>query len=483
MTTDVTPDMKKKAKLWRGFPKDFWTANGVELLERAAYYGVFIVITLYLSRILGFDDIEAAWISGSFSAGLYFLPTFTGALADKIGFRSSLLLAFGLLTVGYAGLAVFPALLEGQGLVQYGREVVFTGLLERDIRWAIVPIMVVIMIGGSFIKAVITGTVAKSTTAANRAKGFSIFYMMVNIGAFSGKTIVKPLRESMGDLGLINLNYFAASMTLIAFLSVFFFFKNTEEKEDSKSLAEIWAALLKVLSNGRLVSLILIITGFWMVQHQLYATMPKYVLRMAGEGASPSWYANVNPLVVVLTVSLVTSMMRNRSALFSMTTGMLIMPISALLMASGNMISGNIDLGFMQMHPIAFMMILGIVFQGLAESFISPRFLEYFSLQAPKGEEGLYLGFSHLHSFLSSLLGFGLSGYLLSAYCPDPRKFATHEAWQAASANAHYIWYVFAGIATVSAIALVIYGWVIKRLDAKDVKADVLPEAIADPIN
>jgi len=481
MTTDKTTNKVKENNLWRGFPKDFWTANGVELLERAAYYGVFIVITLYLSRILGFDDIEAAWISGSFSAGLYFLPTFTGALADKIGFRSSLMLAFALLTVGYAGLAIFPTLLEGQGLVQYGREVVFTGLLEADIRWAIVPIMVVIMIGGSFIKAVITGTVAKSTTPDNRAKGFSIFYMMVNIGAFSGKTIVKPLRESMGDLGLINLNYFAASMTLIAFFSIFFFFKNTEHQEDGKSLPEVWAALIKVLSNGRLVALILIITGFWMVQHQLYATMPKYVLRMAGEGASPSWYANVNPLIVVLTVSFVTSMMKNRSALFSMTTGMFIMPFSALLMASGNMIPGDIDLGFMQMNPIAFMMILGIVFQGLAESFISPRFLEYFSLQAPKGEEGLYLGFSHLHSFISSLLGFGLSGYLLNAYCPDPRRFATHEAWQAASANAHYIWYVFAGIATVSAIALIIYGWVIKRLDAKvdDTSAQKATEQIA----
>jgi len=480
MTTDVTTKKEGQAKLWRGFPKDFWTANGVELLERAAYYGVFIVITLYLSRILGFDDIEAAWISGSFSAGLYFLPTFTGALADKIGFRSSLMLAFALLTIGYAGLAVFPALLEGQGLVEYGREVVFTGLLDADIRWAIVPIMIVIMIGGSFIKAVITGTVAKSTTPDNRAKGFSIFYMMVNIGAFSGKTIVKPLRESMGDLGLINLNYFAASMTLLAFFCIFFFFKNSEHNEDSKSLSEVWSALIKVLSNGRLVALILIITGFWMVQHQLYATMPKYVLRMAGEGASPSWYANVNPLIVVLTVSFVTSMMKNRSALFSMTTGMFIMPFSALLMASGNMISGDVNLGFMQMNPIAFMMILGIVFQGLAESFISPRFLEYFSLQAPKGEEGLYLGFSHLHSFISSLLGFGLSGYLLNAYCPDPRRFASHEAWQAASANAHYIWYVFAGIATVSAVALIIYGWVIKRLDAKAAKPESLAETLAE---
>jgi len=45
------------------------------------------------------------------------------------------------------------------------------------------------------------------------------------------------------------------------------------------------------------------------------------------------------------------------------------------------------------------MLIFGIVVQGLAECFISPRYLEFFSLQAPKGEEGLYLGFSHLHPF------------------------------------------------------------------------------------
>ena len=80
-----------------------------------------------------------------------------------------------------------------------------------------------------------------------------------------------------------------------------------------------------------------------------------------------------------------------------MTVGMFIMPLSALCMASGNML--NPESTILTMHPVAFMMVVGIVFQGLAETFISPRFLEYFSLQAPKGEEGLYLGFSHLHSF------------------------------------------------------------------------------------
>ena len=452
----------------KGFTRAFWTANIVELLERAAYYGVFIVITLYLSRILGFSDLEAGIISGVFSGGLYLLPTFTGALADKIGFKYSLVIAFSLLSLGYFGLAVLPTTLESIGLVDYSGGIEFTGLLGSIQRWAIAPIMLFIMIGGSFIKSVITGTVAKETTEFNRAKGFSIFYMMVNIGAFSGKTIVKPLRTSMGDMGLVYINYFSTAMTVIALIMIIFFYHSSKHDGQGKSLKEIWKGLMGVLTNGRLLTLILIITGFWMVQHQLYATMPKYVLRMAGEGASPSWYANVNPLVVVLTVTFVTRMMASKTPLFSMTVGMFIMPLSAMAMASGNWFSGEtIDLGFISMHPIAFMMIIGIGLQALGESFISPRFLEFFSLQAPKGEEGMYLGFSHLHSFLASVIGFGLSGYLLSKYCPDPKMFETHEAWESAAANAHYIWYYFAAIAMTSAISLIIYGKVIQRLDAK----------------
>ncbi len=457
----------EKKESWK-FSKAFWVANSVELLERAAYYGVFIVITLYLSRILGFSDIQAGLIAGIFQAGLYFLPTFSGALADKIGFRKALLLAFGLLTVGYAGLAVLPTMLESIGLVEYSKTTSFNGLPQSTEKWFIIPVMLLIMVGGSFIKSVITGTIAKESSAVNRARGFSIFYAMVNIGAFSGKTIVKPLREAMGNEGLITLNYFSATMTLLAFIAIFLFYKSTKQSGEGKTMREIWDALIKVFTNGRLFSLILIVTGFWMVQHQLYATMPKYVLRMAGEGASPSWYANVNPFIVVLTVGLVTQIMRKRTALLSMTIGMFIMPISALCMAWGNLLNvESVDLGLFSLHPVAFMMVVGIMFQGLAESFISPRFLEYFSFQAPKGEEGLYLGFSHLHSFISSIIGFGLSGFLLSKYCPDPRLFETTAAWEAAKVNAHYIWYYFVAIAATSAIALIVYGRVTKHIDQK----------------
>ena len=442
------------------FSNAFWVANGVELLERLAYYAVFIVITLYLSNVWGFSDIEAGAISGVFSASLYLLPLFSGAYADKIGFRSAIILAFSLLSLGYAGLGILPTLLESAGLVEYDMTTTFNGLNESYLRWSIVPVMALIVLGGSFIKSVISGTVARETTSENRARGYSVFYMMVNIGAFTGKTVVDPLRKSMGDQGLVYLNFFSASMTLLALIAVILFYKSVKTEGQGKSFREIGQGLIRVLTNWKLLILILIISGFWLIQSQMYATMPKYVIRLIGEDASPGWYANVNPLIVFVMVNFVTSLMKKKKALSSMMIGMLIIPMSALVMSFGNQIDSPSILG---LHPVAFMMILGIAMQAIAECFISPRFLEYFSLQSPKGEEGLYLGFSHLHSFFSYLLAFLMGGFLLDKYCPDPRLFSSAEAYAAATEHAHYIWYVFVVVGLISALALFIYGKVTRE--------------------
>lgn len=428
---------------WK-FPKSFWTANIVELFERSAYYAVFIAITLYLTRVVGFNDIWAGWIGGIFSAGLYFLPAFTGAYADKIGFRKAIILAFTLLTIGYFTLGALPY------------------------KSAVLPALVILMFGGSFIKSIITGTVAKTTTKENRARAYSIFYGMVNVGSFLGKTFAYPLRL---EWGIESINYYSAAMTLIALITVYFFYQSVNLDEKGKPVSEIWQSFIRVLTNVRLLTLILIVTGFWIIQHQLYATMPKYVLRLVGEHASPEWIANVNPFVVMTTVVFITHMMSKVKAITSMTVGMFLMPVSALCMASSPLlysITGeSVSIfGIFTAHPITVMMIVGIVFQGLAECFISPRYLEFFSLQAPKGEEGLYLGFSHLHSFLASILGFGISGYLLTAYAPDPAGL-TPAQMETAYSHAHYIWFYFAAIGFVAAVALIVYNYVTASLDRK----------------
>jgi hypothetical protein len=80
-------------------------------------------------------------------------------------------------------------------------------------------------------------------------------------------------------------------------------------------------------------------------------------------------------------------------------------------------------------------MIIGIAMQGLAECFLSPKFLEFASKQAPKGEVGLYLGYQHLTTFFAWLAGFIAAGLLLDRYCPDPRTLdpPTRHEWRLAT--------------------------------------------------
>jgi len=437
----------KEKSTWK-FPRDFWLANMMELMERAAYYGFFIVLTLYLTDIVGFTDKETGIIAGLFYGGLYLLPPFVGALGDKIGFKKALILAFSLLTAGYFFLGIFTAKLP------------------------VILFLTIIMVGGSLIKPMITGTVAKTTTESTRARGYSLFYWVVNIGAFSGKTFVPYIRQG---LGLRYVNFFSASMALLALLTAIFLFRQSESDTEAKPIREVLNALKKIFTYPRLIILILIVAGFWTIQAQLYATMPKYVIRLLGEQARPEWLANVNPLVVVLFVVLITHAMKKRLAVTSMFIGMTIMPFSALAMSFSQSLEGltgpSVSIaGIVSLHPLTVMMIIGIGLQGLAECFISPRFLEYFSKLAPKGEEGLYLGFSHLHSFISAIVGFFMSGYLLDAYCPDPNRLpeGISEAQKAAYyADAHHIWYYFCAIGLSAAVALFIFRAVTKKIDEK----------------
>lgn len=232
------------------FSRAFWTANASELFERMAYYAIFIVITLYLSNTLGFNDLEASLISGLFSGGLYFLPMFTGAFADKIGYRKAILIAFTLLTIGYLGLGMLPLMLESSGLVVYGEKTQFTGIETSNLRMLIVPIMIILVVGGSFIKSIISASVARETTSETRARGYSIFYMMVNIGAFTGKCFVDPLRSIVGDEAYIYINFLSATLCFVALATIFLFFHSTNTSGQGKSMAEVFKGLGKVFTNG-----------------------------------------------------------------------------------------------------------------------------------------------------------------------------------------------------------------------------------------
>jgi dipeptide/tripeptide permease len=207
--------------------------------------------------------------------------------------------------------------------------------------------------------------------------------------------------------------------------------------------------------------------------------MPDYVLRMAGETYKPEWYANVNPLVVVLFVVLITQLVRDWKPANSLLVAMALIPLSSLAMASSAAFRGPIEIFGLAIHPITLMMVIGISIQGLAECFLSPKYLEFASKQAPKGKEGVFLGFAHMNTFFAWLFGFILSGFLLSKYCPEPSTLpqavqdqhalalAGQAPMPAAYAHAHYLWYAYSLVGLTSLVALVIYIVVTRRIDRK----------------
>ena len=443
--------MSQGALSWR-FPRMFWTGNAAELCERAAYYGTFIALRTYLIRAVGLDDVQAGVVAGTFGGWIYLMPFFTGAVADRMGFRRALMLAFALLTVGYATLGMFHTLAP-----------VIVGL-------------VLVVLGGAFVKPVITGTVSKSSDETNRARAFSIFYMVVNIGSFTGKTVVAPMRIQMG---VETVPWFSAGAALVALVLVaLVYFPRETAAAQARTLGETFRGMWLAMSNVRFFALILITAGFWAIQGQLYASMPDYVLRMAGETYKPEWYANINPLVVVLFVVAITQMVRTWKPQNAILVAMCLIPFSAVAMAASAWLPGPVGVLGLKLHPITFMMIIGIAIQGLAECFLSPKWLEFASLQAPPGREGTFLGFAHMNTFFAWIFGFMFSGYLLSKYCPEPGTLddATRAAHTAALAgqgplpaayvHAHYLWYAYAAVGLVSLVAMLVFIAVTRRLDA-----------------
>src|SRR5512136_398324 len=134
------------------FPRVFWTANVTELFERAAYYSMASFVVIYLGQL----GLGAYWPSNLNSVLwtlVYFLPILSGTIADQVGFRRSLLVAFVLLAAGYTLMGA-PVWFGGAKLAPVVEREVTLGFADA---LPLVLGLVLIGVGGSVIKPVISG--------------------------------------------------------------------------------------------------------------------------------------------------------------------------------------------------------------------------------------------------------------------------------------------------------------------------------------
>jgi dipeptide/tripeptide permease len=168
-----------------GFSRTFWVANVIELFERFAYYGAKAILAIYLAES-GAGPEVAGTLLGVFTYLLYFMPLLAGTIVDRYGFKKSLVVCFSIFCVGYS--------LLGLAGMAYGEQIVavFGKLTYVSL------VLLLTAIGGSLIKPCIVGTVARTTTPDTKSLGYSIYYMLVNIGGAIGPLLAVPVRESFG---------------------------------------------------------------------------------------------------------------------------------------------------------------------------------------------------------------------------------------------------------------------------------------------
>src|SRR5713101_9908918 len=92
---------QRAGEIRRGFERAFWVANVSELFERLSYYAAFASLARYLHETLNFGVERASSLTGLFGGLVWFLAAFGGTLADRLGFRRSLSLAYLILSGSY----------------------------------------------------------------------------------------------------------------------------------------------------------------------------------------------------------------------------------------------------------------------------------------------------------------------------------------------------------------------------------------------
>ncbi len=389
--------MSSVAATFKKFPRTFWIANTIELFERWAWYGFFMLFANYLTGSLDdgglqFSQAQKGTIMGVGTGILYFLPVITGAIADKFGYRRVLALAFVIYATAFLFLPHFNT---------------FTGVFIMYLYLAL---------GAALFKPVISATIAKTTNEETSSIGFGIFYMMVNIGAFLGPMLTLIFKNSSYDFVF----YISAGMISVNFI-LLFFYREPDRIIQSEpilvTLKQVFRNIYTVLLDYKFVIFLVIASGFWTMYNQLFFTLPVFISQWVDTSGLYAYFSANMPFIAenyshngVMEAEFIT----NFDALFIIAFQIIISSIVMRWKALSTMVGGfiiatlGLSLSFFT-QDVTFIFVAIFVF-SIGEMSASPKITEYIGGIAPADKKALYMGYSFLPVFLGNVFAGIVSG-------------------------------------------------------------------------
>jgi len=484
----MSTEKKSFFGVMKSYNKNFWVASGMELFERWAWYGLFAVLALYLTGStddggLGFTHTEKGQIMGIVTAILYLLPMITGVIADKIGYKRSLIIAYVLLMTGYY----------------------FMG--EVSSYTSVFLVFLWVAVGAAMFKPVASAIITKNTDESNSTLGFGIFYMMVNIGGFVGPAMSSTLRTQFG-WKIIFLQ--AAIVIGINLIILLLFYKETDRVKSTETMGEAILSSFKnmweAVKDTRLSVLLVIMVGFWTMFNQLFYTLPTFIEDWVDTAALHNSIAEISPWLASFMsgggTSINPEMLINIDAgaiiVFQLLVSYFVLKMRHVSAMITGFIIASIGIGITFYTGNGLYTIIGIVIFAIGEMMTNPTFSSFIALISPKGKEALYMGTYFLPIFLGNILTGFISGNLYQAWSdkisllqiemasrniemPEiSKEFTKNDYFASASEklgmtqtemtqmvwdtyNPNKIWYVIVAIGIVTILALAIYDRMVIR--------------------
>jgi len=409
------------------FPFVFWIANGIEVLERFAYYGIYMGFGIYLQQ-LGYSKGDLGIIQSIFLALSYLIPLFSGTFADKFGFKKMLLISYA---------AYLPSILL---------------LIVTKSFSGIALTMLSIGFAAGIFKPLISATVRVTTDSTNKTLGFGIFYWMVNIGASFGPIIMGKLRGLSWDYVF----YTAALAVGVMFIVTVFLYKEPKREIEGVTLKKKFKDMAEALSDIKfLVFIILLGIFFWMpfwaffnvlavyindymntalLYNSINTFLPEFITNFISNQTDGVWRINAEAIshtgyIIILFQIFISKYFEKKSAIPSFLFGLFVAAIGFIVL--GLAVTGSNNLVF-----------LGVMLFAIGEMISSPRIQEYIMWIAPKEKAGLYMGTNFLATFIGAVLS-GIYTGIMGSY--------------ESAGNPEYIMYTLAGHTILGILAIYIF--------------------------
>jgi proton-dependent oligopeptide transporter, POT family len=371
-----------------GFERSFWVANISELFERLSYYAAFASLTRYLHETLNFPTERAADLSGLFGGLVWFLAIFGGAIADRLGFRRALSLAYLILAVSYFLLGSIGASWLAP---------------VRNAVPLVVLVTIVLMLpalGVALVKPCVVGTTARASNENVRSIGYSIYYTLVNIGGALGPFVASWVHR---NLSVENVFRASSLSVFVMFFAVLLFFREPQKSGDAatESLSVTLKNFVKVLGNPRFMIFLLIFSGYWIVYWQEFVTLPIYVHDYVDGKADTERMLSTGPLIVIAFTVMFSVLTQKIPAFRAVILGTLISMLGFAVLA----FDGSVLAAYGTLVVIA-----------VGELIQQPRYYDYISRLAPPGQQGTYMGFAFLPLGIGAFLAGRVGGALLHRF-------------------------------------------------------------------